>query len=258
MKQFIKEHVQAGELAVYEVLNQLAPVYNQEFSVLELPTALEIDHEAHRLVLPFYDGEDYATRWSEADGGSGIELSLATEFTQVLGELSKLPTDKLGGDFIFDAERSKKYFSGLVDMFHGAGLLNEEEQRAIEEILSIHQSSPIILNNGDFYPRNFIRRPDGKLLLLDWETWNDHSPFFTIDHPENVAAVMYVHMWGNPKWQAAFRRSLFDDLGLDKQAFRKGVVMKALQLANLWHTRGESTAHLVANQIALVKGEFGL
>jgi hypothetical protein len=42
-------------------------------------------------------------------------------------------------------------------------------------------------------------------VISDWETCNSNSPFHTIDHPENVAAVFYAHMWGNPPWQAAYR-----------------------------------------------------
>ena len=64
----------------------------------------------------------------------------------------------------------------------------------------------MIMNNGDFYPRNLIVRPDGRIVIIDWETYNIHSPFHTIDHPENVAAVFYTHMWGNPAWPGRLPR----------------------------------------------------
>ena len=44
--------------------------------------------------------------------------------------------------------------------------------------------------------------PTGRIVIVG-ETYNADSPFHTIDHPENVAAVFYVHMWGNQAWQAA-------------------------------------------------------
>ena len=89
-------------------------------------------------------------------------------------------------------------------------------------------------NNCDFYPRNLIVRSDGRIVIIDWETYNIHSPFHTIDHPENVAAVFYAHMWGNPPWQAAYRNTLHQRLGFSPASFAKGVVIGALELASIW------------------------
>ncbi len=47
------------------------------------------------------------------------------------------------------------------------------------------------------------------------ETCNPNSPFHTVDHPENVAAVFYAHMWGNAAWQAAYRNDLNARFGFD-------------------------------------------
>lgn len=259
MKEFVKENVQPGELTIYEVLGELAPANNSGFTVLELPYAISIDHVDHRLVMPFFEGDDYVTRWDESDGGSKLDINLASEIPQVLGDLGRIGTEGLDLEIekglVYDAEEAKDYYTNLAALFCRDGLLTQQDVAAIGEILDITQTSSMILNNGDFYPRNFIRRPNGKLLLIDWETWNDHSPFFVIDHPENVAAVMYVHMWGNPEWQTAYRDNLTSDLGLDEQALRKGIMMKALQLANLWHTSFPKD-DLVAYQIAMIKKEL--
>lgn len=263
MNHYIKNTAQRGEIALYEALNKLASIYNEQFSILELPYALELNANTEHLLLPFYDGEDYAHRWNEADGGSGIKLTFAEDIPQVISDLSKISIDELMKNpelnlienLVFDESSAREYFTGLAYIFRKTGLLTDEEYAKVIEILATPQTSTKILNNGDFYPRNFIRRPNGKLVLIDWETWNDHSPFFTIDHPENAAAVMYAHMWGNPVWQATFRHNLVNSLGMNEASLRKVIVMKALQLANLWHTKHKKQ-ELVDNQICLVKAEL--
>src|SRR5712692_5879473 len=63
--------------------------------------------------------------------------------------------------------------------------------------------------------------PAGRIVIVDWETYNPNSPFHTIDHPENVAAVFYVHMWGNPAWQAAYRGALNERVRLLRNQLRQ-------------------------------------
>jgi hypothetical protein len=88
----------------------------------------------------------------------------------------------------------------------------------------------VIVSNGDFYPRNLIVGPDGRIVVVDWETWNPGSPFHTVDHPENVAAFFYVHMWGS--------------------RFAKGVVIQALELAGMW--LNGTDRHLAAIQASII------
>lgn len=115
-----------------------------------------------------------------------------------------------------------------------AGLLSGEDCARAERLVAYRQHTPMIVNNGDFYPRNLIIRPGGRVVIVDWETWNPGSPFHTIDHPENVAAVFYVHMWGNPAWQVAYRAALSARFASSPTSFAKGVVIAALELASMW------------------------
>jgi hypothetical protein len=108
----------------------------------------------------------------------------------------------------------------------------------------------MIVNNGDFYPRNLIVLPAGRIVIVDWETYNPNSPFHTIDHPENVAAVFYAHMWGNPAWQAAYRGALSQRFGFSETSFAKGVVIGALELANMW--MNGTDRHLAAIQASII------
>lgn len=133
-----------------------------------------------------------------------------------------------------------------------AGLLSHDDCAGAERLLAHRQRTTMIVNNGDFYPRNLIVLPSGRVVIVDWETCNANSPFHTVDHPENVAAVFYVHMWGNPAWQAAYRSALDERFGFSGAAFAKGVVIQALELANMW--MNDTDRHLAAIQASIIAG----
>ena len=92
--------------------------------------------------------------------------------------------------------------------------------------------------------------PADRIVIIDWETYNPNSPFHTVDHPENVAAVFYVHMWGNPAWQAAYRSALHQRFGFPETSFAKGVLIQALELANMW--MNDTDQHLAAIQASII------
>ena len=134
----------------------------------------------------------------------------------------------------------------------GGARLGPSLATTIPAVLDDHQHTSMIVNNGDFYPRNLIVQPNGRIVIVDWETCNPHSPFHTVDHPENVAAVFYVHMWGNPAWQAAYRDALHQRFVFSQISFAKGVVIQALELANMW--MNDTDMHLAAIQASIITG----
>jgi hypothetical protein len=102
----------------------------------------------------------------------------------------------------------------------------------------------------DLGARYLIVQPTGRIVVIDWETYNPNSPFHTVDHPENVAAVFYAHMWGNPAWQAAYRDALRQRLGFSPAGFAKGVLIAALELANMW--MNDTDLHLATIQASTI------
>ena len=90
------------------------------------------------------------------------------------------------------------------------------------------------------------------MVLIDWETWNANSPFYVLDHPENVAAVAFAHMWGNEPWRAAFARAVAVHPGFERPGFNKGIVLKALELAGMWLADQHGT-RLVRSQVSLMR-----
>jgi hypothetical protein len=69
-------------------------------------------------------------------------------------------------------------------------------------------------------------------------------------HPENVAAVFYAHMWGSPVWQATYCNALSQQFGYSATSFAKGVVIAALELANMW--MNGTDLHLAAIQASII------
>jgi hypothetical protein len=242
---------------MYRILGTLAAACNDRFTTLQLPSAIRTDPGRRLLVLPRYDGDDLAARWSEADGGALLPVTLAASIAAVLEDLACIDTKPVTDDpvlsklpgLVFDHAAALTRSAGIARQLTRAGLLPGGDCARAERLLAYRQLTPMIVNNGDFYPRNLIIRPGGRIVVVDWETWNPNSPFHTIDHPENVAAVFYVHMWGNPAWQTAYRATLSERFAISPTSFAKGVVIAALELASMWLT---GDRHLAAIQAAII------
>lgn len=243
---------------MYQVLASLAPACNARFTTLLLPAAITIDPARRLLVLPHYDGEDLGACWNETDGGALLGPGLAAAITAILQDLARIDTACVTADpvlsaipgLVFDHDAALARSAGIARQLTRAGLLTREACAHAERLLAHQQHTLMIVNNGDFYPRNLIVQPSGRIVIIDWETCNPHSPFHTVDHPENVAAVFYAHMWGNPAWQAAYRNALHQRLGFSPASFAKGVVIAALELASMWIN--DTDLHLAASQASTI------
>lgn len=245
---FSKQDVTDGEFEIYRLLSSPEiQAYNEAFSRLVLPQAIDQDKVARTLTLPLYTGQTFNDAWNIEDGGSGMDLELARIMPELIEDLSQIDTSLITKDetlarmpnLAFDHQAAIEYFDTICVDFTDEGLLTTLQHNKAQELLRHEQTTPQIVSNGDFYPRNLIMQPDGKVVLIDWEIWNDHSPFFIVDHPENVAAVQYVHMWGNPQWQEEFRRQLAERFSFSDESLDKGIVTKALTLAYFFRKHKE-------------------
>jgi hypothetical protein len=254
-----EKKAEPGEVSLYsEVLNQIADTYNAKFSTLILPKALSIDADRDVIILPHYEGKTFNERWNESNGGSPLGLELSTEIPHMLYELSLIDATVVTQNsqlrkipnLVFD---HAKYLNGLDSKFKKfleGSLLDKNDMAKAAEILQQPYSSSPIFNNGDFYPRNFIYTPEHKIVLVDWEPWNMHSPFYIIDYPENVAAVCFVHMWNNRLWQEKYAITLKKYFPMENNDFQKGILIKSLELADFWFGN-DGRNDLCKNQLAL-------
>src|SRR5580693_1763844 len=77
---------------MYRILASLAPACNDHLATLLLPAAITIDPSRGLLVLPRYNGDDLAARWSETDGGALLATALAASIPAVLEDLARIDT----------------------------------------------------------------------------------------------------------------------------------------------------------------------
>ncbi len=256
MKTYPKK-TKEGEILIYEeILNSIADIYNPTFSLLVLPKAHEIDKEGNHIVLPFYEGERFNEKWDERTAGSLMGTDLATEIPEILKELATIDIAPIVANekiqsipkLTFNTEQYLPEFDILAERIRNTGRLSQEEIDQARVLIQQPFSSPLIFNNGDFYPRNFIRLPDKKIVLIDWETWDGTSRANIIDHPENVAAFCFVHMWNNPVWQKVYIQALKKNIPMKKEDFQRAVLIKSLEMANHWLREGEKEYLLMCDR----------
>lgn len=255
-----RKSTKTAELEIYKIFSTIAEGYNKQFAKLQLPLPIKLEVNASMLTLPYYDGETFNEKWNESNGGSLLGLDLAKDIVEVIKDLSLVDTKQFINNktlattskFIFEHQEARTYYTGIADKFLKASLIDSETYKKVIKLLSYKQTSNLILSNGDFYARNFIKLPNTRLLLIDWESWGDYtSPFYMIDHSENVAAVFYAHMWGNPAWQKKYVEELQILFDFDQAGFQKGIIIKTLGLANFWYSELEEN-NLTKDQLKLL------
>ena len=255
-----RKRAREGEIAIYrEILNQIADKYNAAWSLLLLPKAVSIDDDHGVVELPFYRGETFNDKWNEQTGGALLGLDLSTEIPRLIDELAWIDATIVTENerlknvpLVFDHATYLSTLASRLDKFVEAGFLDNKSAEKARAVLQEPYSSRPIINNGDFYPRNFIRTPDLRIVLIDWEAWNPGSPFYVVDYPENIAAVCFVHMWNNRPWQEQYIRQLLTLSYMKEGDFHKGVLMKSLELAELWFEEKDHN-DLCQNQIGLFR-----
>ena len=245
-----------GEMIMYaEVLNIIADQYNKISSVLILPKSLSVDSNEHLLTLPFYEGETFNSKWDESNGGAPLGLDLSSEVPLLIKDLSQIdiyfvvdnPKVMSIPNLVFDHKLYVLDFEEKMQKFISKGLISKTQANTARIIMQISPTSSPIFNNGDFYPRNFIRTPENKIIIIDWEPWNANSRANIIDYPENVAALCFVHMWGNSLWQDNYVSELRKLFSFTQQDFQRAILIKSLELASFWFEKDE----LCKNQIRL-------
>ncbi|HEV7701938.1 MAG TPA: hypothetical protein VGO63_00615 [Candidatus Paceibacterota bacterium] len=250
-----------GEITLYkEILNQIADEYNKSFSILILPKLISINTNTNTITLPFYEGQIFNNLWDKFTAGSLLDIDLASEVPQILKDLVKVNISdiiknkniKNIPDIMFQQSIYLSELDIQLRKFLDADLLKKEDAERVVELLKKPYVSTMIFNNGDFYPRNFIRSPEKKIVLIDWEIKNPHSPFYIIDYLENVAAVCFIHMWKNIPWQEKYIYELQKILPVTKKDFQKGILIKSLQMADFWF-KGDGKNGLCRDQLNLFK-----
>jgi hypothetical protein len=237
---FIKK-ARGQECAVYEVIRDLAKRYNKKFKILKLPEPTKIRPKENQIILPCYQGRKYKDSWEEIYGGALMGLELSREIPGVIYDFSKIDVNLIEADsrinkipkFKFDYDKWKQFFNQVVPHFLEKQLISENDLKKAEAILAGEFTSNFIFNNGDFYPRNFIKQ-DSKIIVVDWQTWDENYRACLIDYWENVFAFCFVHMWSNPLWQLEYLKSAQRYFNFTIDNLQKALIIKSFDQANFW------------------------
>lgn len=233
----------------------------QSFELLELP-------QLHKsvspyLILNYYDGQNFNSVWNESLpdglGGRGLSLDMIGSFIRLLGDFSKINTDSLSRFKLptFDYQIwLETIFPKIAEKLLNARVLSKSHVEKTTEILNqpnLFKKSKLAFTNGDFYPRNFIQLPNGKIVVVDWEIRTD-QPYRNapINYLENHLAFLYVHMWGNNKFQRELLKVARNTFNLSDDNLQAAIILKSLEQAKLWLPYLESGSHLSLSQAQIL------
>lgn len=262
-QRYVLKENRGVEDVFYEKIFPLIERMNLNFGTLQLPESLDIVHESDAsgqvirkfIIIRHYDGKSFNSVWNEVSGegygGRSIEPQFANKIVGVLDDFSKIDTDKLKPfdllTFNFDVWKNVNFSTHLGPTFISKGIITQSQFDKFLSFVSqqdIFKNSKMILTNGDFYPRNFIELDSGKVVIIDWEGRVDvqidaNTPQGSQKFPGqrnallnylgNHLAFIFVHMYGNKKFQKILIKNAFDKFNLDKRDFQVGVIIKALE-----------------------------
>lgn len=182
-----------------------------------------------------YDGEHFA--WSEYDdqpkilGGSAIPVSSAGSIAMMIFDLTLVPVLKFSKkvptrNYPERVRQLSEEASAAIDK----GLITRTavDARVQEWLAFFDQKKPTLycIQNGDFYPRNFLQLAES-IVLLDWES-------ALISSVEEVIAYEHVLMWGNPAWQERFLKEARSLIDVNEEWLEQMIRFCALKQLSFW------------------------
>lgn len=266
---FVAKEVRGIERKIYSEVFPAIKSQDLVFETLQLPECHKIIEKKFNnktlsyIFIKYYEGINYNLKWDESlpkgYGGRGVEQTMVDKSIEILKDFSKIDIRKLSqyNIPIFNYEKwVTDIFPTITQELIEANVLTSNQVKRIGKLL--HQfdnfkNSQLIFTNGDFYPRNFVQLQDGKVVVLDWEVRID-QPFRNapINYLENHLAFLYVHMWGNQKFQRELLKVAHNTFDLSDRNLQVAIIIKSLEQAKLWLPYLESGSHLTLNQIQLL------
>lgn len=243
---------------------------SMEYEVRVLRDVLpQIDQQYfERLVLPEYvnDGTFAGLRWSltryikgmpllfewselsskpEVLGGRGIGLQVARYAVDVLRDLRVVDVENLP-PFVrrFNFDHWHEEFRRRSQELVARGLVMAETVERANELFTATGTERYqgnLFTNGDFYPRNFILLPEGRIAVADWVGG--------VDPWEFVAMKCWIMMWGNPDWQRAYVKELAKHFPIDVEEMQVGLLVKCANRIWLWRDLPEEHIGFARSQL---------
>lgn len=235
-----KFHAGEQELKLYR---DCFPKINQDdFHKLRLPKAVKIgsffSNFGFWTLLEYY-GNDIIL-WNETDPVHGGGKSISEDYVDILidmvRDLKKIDISIFSHVLPFvDTCAWYTNLNQKAQNLTQRGLLSPTELQQVTEILSHGISvkqEDYIVTNGDFQFRNFVKQPDGKVVVIDWT----ENPFNTPNIEPIEFPIMYqwTLMWANPTWQNLYVKKAMEAFNISEARIRYALLVKSINQALLW------------------------
>ncbi len=259
--QYLVKRVSDVEKTMYGEVLPVIREQNIPFKVLQLPELIDsvtrksindgTKEEQNYLVLKHINGEKFNDTWDEIStigyGGKGMDPEFAYKVIDLVEDLSLIEPSMLAKfdlrTFDFDGWKNQN-LPFLSEILTKRGIISQDLVDQASLILSfstLFSNSKLILTNGDFYPRNLIEMPDGKVAIIDWEGRVDYNLGTLVDqrnafvnYIENHVAFFLIHMWGNPSFQKNLIREAAQRFSLTAKNLQAAILIKSLEQSLIW------------------------
>lgn len=236
------------------IVREVLPALDQDdFEKLTLPEYVsDGTFEGLRWFTSRYiPGQALRFEWSELSskpdilGGRPISADSAIVAVDTLRDLRGVDVETLP-DFVrrFSFADWLEVFKVRSKQMVEHGLFRRETVDTALELfhtLSVERYEGTMFTNGDFYPRNFILLPNGKMAVADWVGG--------VDPWEFVAMNAWLMMWGNPEWQAAYIKELKMHFPVDIEEMQAGLLVGAADRVWQWRQRPEQDVGFSRTQL---------
>ncbi len=203
------------------------------------------------VLTKYIKGEPLLFEWSEKTyksdilGGKKIGLHVAKYAVDILRDLRLVDMESIPEfvrRFSFDSwlGNFRVQAQELVDRRIWS---QELVDRALEhfQAAATERYEGNMFTNGDFYPRNFILLPKGRIAVADWVGGVDPWAF--------VAMKAWIMMWGNSGWQVAFIQELKRHFPIDTSEMQAGILVKCHDQIYAWREKSEDAVGLARTQL---------
>lgn len=188
------------------------------------------------VLLKYYDGDEY--QWSEKDsapdalGGKAISVDSASEIAIMVFDLTQVPVLKFSKKV--ETTNYKDEFAALKKRMTTDGIKTipasqqeiESAVQLLEQFVQKEVPTLFTIQNGDFYPRNFLHLEES-ILLLDWEDAR-------ISAVEELIAYISLLMWGNEKWIERFHVELNHLVEMNTEWLTSMMLYRSLLQLEFW------------------------
>lgn len=230
------------------VHRDVLPRIRGDFCRLVIPPLIECGCDGRLgswIITEWVPGRGFSDRWDELDpqtaGGKAIPLDYVDVLLELLDDLRGIDAARFAQTGIERRDRSflEPRIRTQLDRGRARALLSGRDERRVMEILQPFlagvDSGPLRLSNHDFYFRNFVELPAGRVALVDWDVARI-STFET----EHCVTYLWMLMWNHAAWASDFLNRARARFGLDRRRVRAALVVNALnQSMYVWVDRPE-------------------